>query len=252
MPRKLHQYSDLLFVALYTLVGVLTTALNLQIPMLRVVFTLPLVLLLPGYALMATLFPRRLPRPTERLVMTLVLSIASTGIIGLLLNYSPHGLTTWAWLVALPGVIWGACLIAAMRRLLARSNHLTFHVPMLRRYATISLLMLCFMGVTIAVARRGEAAQPRPSFSALSVVRRASDTLTIGVLNAEQSATTYQLTFVLNGVEIKRIAPFVVESEDSTEILFPLPNGASGKLEILLSKAAAPERIYRSTIIWLP
>ncbi len=248
----LRKYNDLLFVALYTLIGFITVVIKPPIPLLRVILTLPLVLLLPGYALVAAIFPRRLPCPTERLVMTLALSVASTAIAGLLLNYTASGLTDWTWLVTLPGITWGACLIAAVRRFIVMPDSVSFRSPLLRRYAALVLVVLCFGVVAIALARRGEASQPRTSFSALSVLRQADNTMDVSVINEEQVATSYQLTLVLNGVEIKRVDPFLVEKEATSKMLFHLSEGASGKLEIILSKAAAPENIYRSAIIWLP
>jgi uncharacterized membrane protein len=248
----LRKYNDLLFVALYTLVGFLSVIVKLPIPLLHVIFTLPLVLILPGYALVAAVFPRRLPRPIERLVMTLTLSLASTAVVGLLLNWSAPGLTDWAWLVVLPGITWGACLIAALRRYLVMPNTISFRMPMLWRYVVLIAVMACFGVSAIALARQGEASQPRASFSALSVVRQAGNTMEISVMNEEQAEMSYQLALVLNGVEIKHTDSFVVGKEATSKLLFHLSEGASGKLEIILSKAAEPEYAYRSAIIWLP
>jgi len=246
----LRKYDDLLFVTLYTLVGFLSVVIKLPIPLLRVLFTLPLILVLPGYALVAAVFPRRLPRPTEHLVMTLALSLATTAVVGLLLNWSVPGLTDWTWLVVLPGITWGACLIAAVRRALVMPNTVSFRLLPLRRYVALIAVMACFGVTAVALARQGEASQPRASFSALSVIRQTDNALEISVLNEEQAATSYQLAFVLNGVEIKRFDQFVVEKEAISKLQFHLSEGASGKLEIILSKAADPA--YRSAIIWLP
>lgn len=59
----------------------------------RVVLGLPFVLFLPGYTLVATLFPRKDDLDIiERIALSLGLSIAVVPLIGLALNYSPWGI----------------------------------------------------------------------------------------------------------------------------------------------------------------
>ncbi len=59
----------------------------------RVVFGLPFVLFLPGYALIAALFPGREDLDgIERVALSFGLSIAVVPLIGLILNYTPFGI----------------------------------------------------------------------------------------------------------------------------------------------------------------
>ncbi|MGB2842206.1 MAG: DUF1616 domain-containing protein [Halobacteriota archaeon] len=54
---------------------------------------LPLVLFLPGYSLIATLFPRKDDLDAiERIALSFGLSIAITPLLGLALNYTPFGI----------------------------------------------------------------------------------------------------------------------------------------------------------------
>jgi uncharacterized membrane protein len=67
----------------------------------RILLGWPLPLLLPGYALVAWLFPARASRPPlhrslgawERIGLGVVLSVACTGVLGILLNFVPGGIT---------------------------------------------------------------------------------------------------------------------------------------------------------------
>src|SRR3989304_2036405 len=60
---------------------------------LRIVFGLPFVLFLPGYALIAALFPRKDDLDgIERIALSFGLSIAVVPLIGLALNYTPFGI----------------------------------------------------------------------------------------------------------------------------------------------------------------
>ena len=60
---------------------------------IRIILGLLFVLFLPGYSLIAALFPKKKDLDTiERLALSFGLSIAITPLIGLLLNYTPFGI----------------------------------------------------------------------------------------------------------------------------------------------------------------
>ncbi|KAF5438102.1 putative membrane protein [Candidatus Methanophagaceae archaeon] len=86
---------DLAFVILFTLLGipfVMIPPLN-EISPVRIILGLPLVLFLPGYALIAALFPRKDDLDgIERVALSFGLSIAITPLLGLALNYTPFGI----------------------------------------------------------------------------------------------------------------------------------------------------------------
>jgi uncharacterized membrane protein len=94
MPRKLEQIpGDLLFavlLALATLVFTLTPLADLP---LRIPLGLAMVLFVPGYSLIAALFPRKSDLDgIERTALSFGLSIAVVPLIGLALNYTPWGI----------------------------------------------------------------------------------------------------------------------------------------------------------------
>ena len=85
---------DLALVILFTLLCipfVLISPLN-DTP-IRIILGLPLVLFLPGYSLIAALFPRKDDLDgIERVALSFGLSIAVTPLLGLALNYTPFGI----------------------------------------------------------------------------------------------------------------------------------------------------------------
>jgi len=89
-----HLPKDLAIVILFTLLCtpfVLIPPLN-ETP-IRIILGLPLVLFLPGYALIAALFPRKDDLDgIERIALSFGLSIAITPLLGLALNYTPFGI----------------------------------------------------------------------------------------------------------------------------------------------------------------
>ena len=68
----------------------------------RIIFGLPLVLFLPGYTLIATLFPRKGDLDgIERVAFSFGLSIAISPLLGLALNYTPFGIRLMPILIVL-------------------------------------------------------------------------------------------------------------------------------------------------------
>jgi uncharacterized membrane protein len=85
---------DLVFVAIWAVLSVLSVYLPvLNESFLRVVLTLPMILFIPGYVLIAALFPGKGDLDgIERLALSFGLSISVVPLIGLVLNYTPWGI----------------------------------------------------------------------------------------------------------------------------------------------------------------
>lgn len=93
---------------------------------LRVLFGLPYVLFLPGYALIAALFPEVGGRESdgeregidgiERVALSFGLSIAVVPLVGLVLNFTPWGIRLLPILVSVSGLTVLLVAVAAVRR----------------------------------------------------------------------------------------------------------------------------------------
>ncbi|MDI9633955.1 MAG: DUF1616 domain-containing protein [Methanolinea sp.] len=84
---------------------------------LRVVLALPMVLFVPGYALIAALFPGKGEIDgIERLALSFGLSIAVVPLIGLVLNYTPFGIRLDPVVVSLVVFTWSMAVTAQVRR----------------------------------------------------------------------------------------------------------------------------------------
>ncbi|HET8687596.1 MAG TPA: DUF1616 domain-containing protein, partial [Methanosarcina sp.] len=85
--------------------------------MFRNILGLPLVLFLPGYALIAALFPAKSDLDgIERTALSFGLSIAVVPLIGLGLNYTPWGIRPFPILISLSALIFIMCGLAYLRR----------------------------------------------------------------------------------------------------------------------------------------
>ncbi len=84
---------------------------------LRVIFGVPVILFIPGYALIAALFPRASDIDgIERVALSFGLSIAVVPLIGLALNYTPWGIRLDPIVTALVIFTICMCLAAQYRR----------------------------------------------------------------------------------------------------------------------------------------
>lgn len=84
---------------------------------LRILFGIPLVLFIPGYALIAALFPAaRDLDGIERIALSFGLSIAVVPLTGLVLNYTPWGIRLDPIIVSLSLITVSLCLLAQYRR----------------------------------------------------------------------------------------------------------------------------------------
>lgn len=110
--------SDLLIViGLVLLTDIFVLAPGLNETILRNVLGLPLVLFLPGYTLIAALFPAKSDLDgIERTALSFGLSIAIVPLIGLVLNYTPFGIRLLPVLVCLSIFIFIMCWLAYTRR----------------------------------------------------------------------------------------------------------------------------------------
>jgi uncharacterized membrane protein len=85
---------------------------------LRILFGIPLVLFIPGYALIAALFPAAKDIDgIERVALSFGLSIALVPLVGLVLNYTPFGIRLDPIVICLSLLTIALCLAAQYRRI---------------------------------------------------------------------------------------------------------------------------------------
>lgn len=83
----------------------------------RVAFAIPFIIFIPGYCLVAALYPRKDGLDgIERLALSFGTSIAVVPLIGLILNYTPWGIRLVPILFSVLGFVVAACVAASYRR----------------------------------------------------------------------------------------------------------------------------------------
>jgi uncharacterized membrane protein len=116
-PREV--FGDLILVLIWlglTLLCIFLPPLNSSF--IRVIVTLPILLFLPGYAMIAVLFPYRVGLDTlERIILSFGLSIVIVSLLGLVLNYTQWGIRLEPLVVSLVLFIISLIILAGVRRM---------------------------------------------------------------------------------------------------------------------------------------
>lgn len=270
--------ADLLLVVAWVLCTVLVVLLLPSLEALRVILGLPFLVFLPGYTLIAALYPRRndLEGP-ERLALSLGLSIAVVPLIALALNYSPWGIRLNPILAFATLFIVLAAAVAAYRRRLLPAEEafgvaIGVRLPswsqarMIDRLLALALVLsLAGMGVAAYFVTTSRGSSERftefyvlgaggkaEAYPSLVKVGENAEVM-LGLVNHEGQDTSYQVAVRLDGDNTDEIAnPVLGDGQrwEKTVALVPAHVGDDQKVEFLLYKDGGIEP-YRSLHLWL-
>jgi uncharacterized membrane protein len=245
---------DLILVASLTAVAVAVALTGVNQPVARALLTLPLVLVLPGYALVAAVFPDASRSPSERLLYGVGVSLAVAALGGFALNLTPWGLRADAWATLLGGVALVACAVAWARR---GGGPAAPELPSARASwgarALVSLAALIAVGA-VAVAAAGAAGQSWPGFTQfwlLPAETAAPYAVRVGVINREGAATRYLLRVTQADQRLYEES-IALEPGGQREVILELADApaADAPIEATLHRADAPEVIHRRAWLW--
>jgi uncharacterized membrane protein len=244
---------------------------------LRILIGVPFLLFFPGYSLILALFPKKDQiTGVERVALSFGLSITIVPLIGLVLNYTPMGITLESTLYSITGFIFIVSIIAALRlRKLDESDRFVIRVrsvklgwggtrwdKALSAILIISVIAsISVLGYTLAVPNVGE---KFTEFYILGTQGEASDypseitvgeeaPVILGVVNHEQDKSTYLVEIVIDGVSQSKEGPFTLENEEKWErqIFFQINQlGNDQKVEFRLFKNGQVVA-YRSLHLWI-
>lgn len=220
----------------------------------RVELTLPVIFFLPGYGITALLFPDRVLDLPARLLLSVGLSLATTALIGLILNLTPWGVQLGNPLtIALLGGTVSVGLYFLIRDLLSidRTTILT-RIGFSGRQIIYLLLAAVVATIAVNVARTPVSPKNLTGYTLLwAQPGRASDGLKLGVRSEEFKTTKYQLRFEIN--ETFREGPtFELKPGQMWEYLLNLDGEKlTGKpIVLLLYRLDRPKEVYRRVLWW--
>lgn len=281
--------SDLLIVmGLVLLTDIFVLTPGISETMLRNILGLPLVLFLPGYALIAALFPEKSDLDgIERVALSFGLSIAVVPLIGLGLNYTPWGIRLLPILISLSVFIFIMCGLAYMRRAMLPETE-TFEISFratalslkseimgnseskLDRALTVILILSILLSVaTLAyVVVSPKEGEHFTEFYILGSGGKAdnyttnytlgqSGTVIVGVVNHEYRPVNYTMEVKLENKSlplpenVKQISLAHNETWEEPVILTPSFKGKNMKLEFLLFNETEKSVPYRDLHLWI-
>jgi uncharacterized membrane protein len=281
--------SDLLFVVgLVILIDIFALIPVLNESFIRTVLGLPLILFLPGYALIALLFPAKNGlEGIERAALSVGTSVAIVPLIGLLLNYTSFGIREMPLLVSLSVFTILACVVAYVRRRQLPEDK-TFEVSFkdftrsllvevlrkpessmeknLRVFLAISVLALIGSVGYVTIVPHGQG--PFTEFYILGpdgkadnytteYVRGESGTVIVGIANHENRAVNYTMDVRLENKSLALPEKLRhIQLDDNTTLEEPLEitpsfEGKNMELQFLLFNDTEKEVPYNELHLWI-
>lgn len=253
---KRHWNSDLLLVCGGALFSLLVLWFVNGVPAVQTILALPLVFLLPGYALAMALFPQHKTAVPERLLLSVGFSLASIVISGLLLNLSPWGLQTHSWLVVLVGLTLVSSSIAWWRREPSYYEVVTEAKRPFRFTLPWQPILLLSLAIVITIMAVQIAQLPSPSdglegYTQLWVEPASEDNrLTIVFESKELEETTYQLDAKIGDFIIYQSKAITLSAGQSWTAVFPRPSNQP--FTATLHRLDSPDEEPYREVVWWP
>ena len=249
---------------------------------IRTIFGIPMVLFLPGYALIAALFPGKKDLDgIERLALSFGLSIAVVPLIGLGLNFTPFGIRLVPILFSLSVFTLAMCLIAYSRRLKITEDE-RFSIPFSDIYSMIkeifssksridkvltiiliftiliSVVLLIYVIVTPKQGEKftefyilGDKGKAEGYPTLLEEGKNAN--VFVGIVNHEYDIVNYTLKILLMNATLNTKHISIIQNATWEEKMFFTPEVAGNglKLEFLLYKEENFTAPYRDLHLWI-
>ncbi len=241
--------TDLLVMEIFAIAAVAAAVASGERAAVLPLLALPLVFVVPGYALTAMLFPKRIFGYPELIGYSLGLSLVADILGGLVINATPRGLDAASWTLWLGSVTLCSSIIAAVRR----PRDLPGWSPFRLNLSVAQGLML---GLSIVVAvgaiviARDRATQSSSRFTELWVLPAQavdSNAIQFGVRNLESARMEYRLE-VQAGKDLVYTAPLdLLPGETWTRAMaLQIPRN---EVKVLLYRADNPAQVYREVVL---
>ncbi len=209
------------------------------INILRLILGIPFLLFIPGYSLLLALIPKKgTGRTIETLSLSIVLSIALVPLLGLILNYTPWGITLETVLCSISVFVLTCLLIAwyRIRRLKFSDGNLqeqvvtpntgkiTFYGTGIKDFILTLVMIVVSVGVIFLLASFISAPKNQEVFTSFYIVEQNGNsgvdniqlkageqgTVIVGIINQEGKDTTYSIGVYVDGTKDGEIGPIIV------------------------------------------
>ncbi len=244
---------------------------------IRAVLGIPAALFFPGYALTAALYPRRDGlEGVPRLALSLGLSLAVVPIVGVVLNFTPWGLTAVSSVTVLGLLVVGLCVVAWVRRgRLPAGESFRLTPGGWPRWsgsawdrALVVLLALAVAGTLGAIGYAVASPRASESFTEFyilgadgkvadypAVARVGQPTeVTVGIINREQEVASYRVVVTVDDAVSNEFGPVTLEPDEKLERALSFTAAQPGdrrKVEFLLYRDGQPGAYLGPLRLWV-
>jgi uncharacterized membrane protein len=267
---------DLLVIDILVLIliaGILLFPSNVQ----RAIIGFPFILFFPGYVLTIVLFPRKTSlNGIIRTTISLGLSIAVTGIISLILNFTTWGIRLETDLYSLAAFIFVMSGIAWLiqRRFLPEERYgrrqinisLSWGATRRERLLSIILIIVIVGALTTAgfalftpktgqtftefyiLATDGSTNYPR------ALRAGTAGQVTLGIVNHEAKTTGYTVSITIGGVKVNSYGPLTLNAEEKWEQTVTFTPGTPGtqqEVDFILYKNGGAAPYMQPLRLWI-
>jgi len=245
----------------------------------RIALGLIFVLFLPGYTLVAALFPKRESLGAiERTALSFGLSIAVVPLIGLIMNYTPWGISLYPILISLLVFIVVAAGVAWFRRRRLPPEQRfepCFRLGLLQFWrfpnrwdrvlsGVLVVAILAVIGMLVFVALSPTVEEKFTEFYILDsegktenypdvVISGEETQVTIGIVNREQEVTDYIIRIYIEGQKVGEVGTITLAHEEKWEQLVsfaPTGVGEDQEVEFMLYMGGSDEA-YQVLHLWI-
>ena len=222
--------------------------------LLQAAVAIPLLLIVPGYALTYAIIPNPELSKIERFLYAIGLNLAVIILGGLALYFTPWGLQKTSWAVLLGVITLLVSMTGIWRRRQAPTSEPNtghFHLPL--HHVLLLSLAIIMIGIAFKLTLTPQSLNNIQGYTSLSILTGPTsqpDTILVDIHSQELDATRYILRLTYNG-QIKQewsdlnLAPGMLWQQSIT-----LPAG-QGLVEAVLYLASSPDVIYRRVSISL-
>ncbi len=263
--------------------GLLITLALPNAAIIRAMLGIPLVLFLPGYALIASLFPGKNDLDgMERLALSFGFSIAIVSLIGFGLNFTTFGIRLIPILLSVSFFTLSMCLIAYFRRGKLPEEE-RFKVPFSYTYhflkaevldsksevnKTLMIILILSVAILIIVLTYGAVTpKQREKFTEFYILgdkgkaenypiqlkAGMNSSVIVGIVNHEYMPTNYTLDVLLENDSLSTMHVHLAYNSTWKEKIFftPQKKGDNLKLDFLLYKENELTAPYRDLYLWV-
>jgi uncharacterized membrane protein len=252
-----HSLFDLLLSIIIVSIVVVLTSLQVASIIVRLIFALPLVLVLPGYTLTRALFSDNSLNITVRFALSIGLSLALSILGGLVLNGIPRGLDATTWVIWLGGITIIASLVAWIRNRAQNSVPLNLmsSIGVDAHHVLLFGMTVVLVIVAVFYARRGAMQQLTTDFTQLWILPAENgdpNVVLVGITNMESSSVEYHIQVEVQGSLVADWPNIKLEpgKKWETSVLLPPQQSEEEIIKAFLFGTNSPGEVYRQVHIW--